>query len=264
MNFHQFEVVSTLVNIMKFFEKVLLYLVPLFLISTSFATTSDDDLSSLISSTIPQVALDEQQVISAQSVFMTLVQHAANKTKRTQNRVKLNKNLAPLMPPIKNISITLWQILSQKKVQLSNFNNLTSATCSKISKLISALEPRMDLFLKMEKDGESQMITLESQTNELKLAYFSNYIFLNKTLAHNVLSTIAILEKLSDQSQTFFSTLYSSAKDIANILYDLKVVQANSCVNSKRGNPMTQNSTKSTAKMTKKTTRKATEEYYDE
>lgn len=264
MNFHQFEVVSTLVNIMKFFQTFLQFFVSLFLISISFATTSDDDMTKLISSAIPQVDLIERQVISAQSEFMSLVQHAANKTKRTQNRVKLNKNLAPLMPPMNNIAIILWQILSQKKIQRSNFQNLTSANCKKINVMITALEPRMDLLLEIEKDDERQMSNLESQTHELKLAYFSNYIFLNKTLANNVLSTIATLEKLSDQSQTFFSILYSSAKDIANILYDLKVAQANSCIISKKGNPMVQTSTKPTVKMTKKTTRTTTEDYYEE
>lgn len=217
------------------------------LISLQFDIALTNDISKNVTAAESQVDQTEKDLIKEQNGFKSAVKQTLIATKTTRNLLKNNKNLSKLVESLNQVSSTLKSFLRAQNFTLSNFNALNRQSCKKLYTMINKLEYDLSFYLKTRKETEDNATSTATRIDELKLEYFANFIFLNKTQGENVLAAIATNERLLEKIKLYGSALYSASCQIANILYDIKVVKYKICVKMKH-----QESKKQSSKISKK------------
>lgn len=201
-----------------------------------FVHAEDDELSQLIATTSNLVDQLEYEVISEQTLFENNVSETLNKTRSTRNLLKGNGNFKKMIASLNNIVNILTNLNGTSDFTLSSFSKSNLTGCSGISRMTMRLEGQIDHCITAIKASQTCIKSLSPQTGNLKIEYSVNYIHLNKTTVRCVLKSISILDKLVDVTTEFSSHLYSAAKQIAGILYDIKVQKYKTCGVSKNQN----------------------------
>lgn len=188
-----------------------------------------EDISTTVSTAENQVDQAEKQLISDQFSYKDGLNDAIGSIQLTQNALNSNQNLKDVSSTLATIRWSLFRSGKTKNFTTSDFRNLKLPACAEIEMMISKLEADMINYLltKSAVEGDTSFVVL--QTDKLKLGYFINYIFFANTTSESTVSTIATLEKLVNKSQLFVSSLYSTATQIANVLYDIKVAKYGNC-----------------------------------
>lgn len=206
----------------------LIFVIHIFLF-IKIVTISADDVSNAITLAEKQVDQAEQEIIKAQMYFKEAVNRTIDFTRDTKNLLKNNSNLKKLSKPLVQLLNILKTMAKSQSFTLSDFHQKAGNNCSKIYAMIDELETDMKFYLKTKKQSEETAALLTSPTEELKLEYFATFIFFNKTQSEAVLSVIAMNEKLVDRNKDFMFILYNASSQIANSLYDIKVVKYKIC-----------------------------------
>lgn len=224
----------------------LIFVIKIFVL-IKVVTISSDDVSNAITLAEKQVDQAEKEIIRAQMDFKDAVNRTLDFTKDTRNLLRNNSNLKKLSKPLVQLLNILNTMVKSQSFTLSNFQQKAGNNCSKIYVMIDELEVDMKLYLKSKKQSEETAALMTSPTEKLKLEYFATFIFFNKTQSEAVLSVIAMNEKLVDQNKDFMFILYKASSQIANALYDIKVVKYKTCEPLKKSE-----STKAPSKVTTK------------
>lgn len=201
-----------------------------------FVHSQDDELSQLIETTESLVDQVEYEIISEQTYFQNKVSDTLNATKLTKNLLARNANLKNITVPLTNIVAILSLFNRTDDFTLSSFSKLNLTNCKKISKVSAMLEGQIDLCIKTIKTAEKSMKSLSPQIASLKIEYSISYIHFTNTTSSSVLSNILMLDQLVDITTEFSSNVYSAAKQISSILYDIKVQKYKTCGVSKSYN----------------------------
>ena len=209
----------------KFFS--LLVLIQL----TSTATTSSSALDIVIGKFQTQVEKDEKRLINEQVEFKTNINTALSRSKSSENSLNSNRHLKNLNQVLLSIIKTLTEISITHPFNTSDFHKQNVTACKKINLMWEKLETDMINYLQAKKTLDDDTNFVAHQTNKLKLEYFTNYIFFTNTTSDSTVKTIAILERMNDKNHKFSSNLYLCAFQIANVLFDIKVVKFESCDN---------------------------------
>lgn len=188
-----------------------------------------ENISIIVSAAENQVDQTEKQLINGQLLYKEGLIDAIASIRRTQDALNSNQNLKDVSSILASIRWSLFKSTKTKNFTTSDFKNLKLPACAEIEMMISKLEADMINYLVAKSDVEADTSFVVVQIDNLKLGYFINYIFFANTTSESTVSTIATLEKLVDKNQLFASSLYSTATQIANVLYDIKVAKYGNC-----------------------------------
>lgn len=194
-----------------------------------FVSLNDNEISALTGKTDILVDQIEQEVISEQTHFDDQVSKALSKTKATQKLLSDDSQVKKLNSHFKEIVSILNKLVKTKDFTLSNFASLNKVGCKKIKKIVSRLEDQVDLCLKLINSVDRYNVSLDTQVANLKIEYSVSFIQFSKSTANKVLKNISELEKLVVVITEFSSHLYAAGIQIANVLYDIKVVKFRDC-----------------------------------
>lgn len=200
----------------------------------------NETLSRLVSSAQMQVDTAEKQLIREQLDFKIQVSQAIKNTNATWNLLKSCKPLRKFNAILGTIASTLIKFNKPKNFNTSNFQKQNKLCCGGIEVMVPKLEGDMVCYLQSQKFLDFDASSLTQQTEILHTEYFTNLIYFTNATNEKTVMTIAILDKLFERSQVFSSVLYSTATQVANILYDLKVANTKNC---DRANNKTKSST---------------------
>lgn len=194
-----------------------------------FASPNDDDIRKAILSSEKKVDQIEKDLIQEQKDYKSLIKLTLNATEESKKQVKNNNNLKSLIKPLTNLVNFIKSLLKSEDFALSNFQRINGTDCKKLYRMIDKLEDNIKRYLEKRKETDDNVTIAVRQIATLKLEYFANFIFLNKTQSESVLATIAANEKLVEKNKAFEDFLYTTSYAIANILYDLKVYKYKIC-----------------------------------
>lgn len=235
-------------------QKSVCILLLIILITSKVVEAANEEVVKIATEAEKKVDNAEKLIIRDQANFKDEIKQAIKITNSTKELIKLNKNLASVVTAIDVILNILSKFLKTKDFSLSRFQKLNSTSCKKINAMINKLEVDMEFYLKTFKSYEDGAHQLTLQSNNLKIEYFSNFIFFNKTHSESILSIIALQEKLVEKIQTHNQYLFSATYQIANVLYDIKIPKYKICDLKKSSKPVD----KTTFKSTKPTSKPAT------
>lgn len=227
-------------------------------------STFSEDVATIVSTAQSQVDQAEKQLINDQVTFNEGLKNAIASVKLTLDALKSNLNLKDVCATLGLIKCSLTRSSKARNFTTSDFKNQPLPACAEIEMMISKLEDDMINYLQTKGIVEGDTSFVVQQIDNLKLGYFINYIFFTNTTSETTVSTIATLDKLVHKNDLFASSLYSTATQIANVLYDLKVAKYGNCNNHTNVKKGTLNKTVSAKKTTIRTTIVATTTQSDE
>lgn len=227
-------------------QKSVWILLLVILITSKVVKAANDEVVKIATEAEKKVDNAEKLIIREQATFKDEIKQAIKIINSTKELIMPNKNLASVVTVMDMVLNILSKFLKTKDFSLSSFQKLNSTSCKKINAMIKKLEVDMEFYLKTFKSSGDGAHQLTLQSNNLKIEYFSNFIFFNKTQSDSVLSIIAMQEKLVDKIQTHNQYLFTATYQIANILYDLKVPKYKICDPKKSSKSVEKTSFKST------------------
>lgn len=210
-----------------------------------------DEIATVIADAQQQIFETENDLIKEQMLFKEAVKAAKNITKDARNCVKNNVRLLKLMKLLNDQLGTLRTFLKLPNFEVKKFVENTLTSCKKLHGIIDYLEERVFYHLQSKRDAEETTTQFTQKTRDLKLEYFASYIFFNKTQSVTILAVIATSEKLFERDKSYISVMYSTSRQIASVLYDIKVVYYKFCkVEEKKKTSKQTKSSKSSAAST--------------
>lgn len=215
---------------------------------------SSEDLETVVSTAVSHVDQAEKQLINDQVTFNEGLNDAIASVKSTLDVLKSNVNLKDVCSTLAMIKCSLTRSSKAKNLTTSDFKNMQLPACAAIEMMITKLEADMINYLQTKGIVEGDTSFVVQQTDKLKLGYFINYIFFANTTSETTVSTIATLDRLVDKNGLFASSLYSTATQIANVLFDIKVAKYGNCTKTTNVRKGTLNRTVSGKKTTITTT----------
>lgn len=241
-------------------QKSVLGFLLVILITSKVASAVNEEVANATAEAEKKVDSVEKQLIRNQAAFKKEVRKANESMIASRELLKANKQLPSVLTIYDSILKNFLRLANAKNFSLSKFNNLNSTSCKKINEMITDLEADVEFYLKAIKGSEDGAHSLSLQSKNLKIEYFSNFIFFNTTESESVLRIIALHEKLVEKIQNYQAFLFSSSYQIANILYDIKVTKYKICdkknTSSKPKEKSSTKAKKTTAKLPTSTTKK--------
>lgn len=194
--------------------------------------SSNNEIATTISTAEIQLYQVEKDLIRQQDLTRGSTVQALATTKKTKCALKSNINLIKVTNALDTLANVLSTIRNAKNFTMNNFKKLNKS-CKAINTIIGKLETDVELYLRVKSESETGIYFLVNATIDLKLEYFANFIFFNKTESDNVLSVIALNEKQIEKQAMWVASLNATCYQVASILYDVKVTKYKVCEKAK-------------------------------